>query len=81
MSNSFEESNPTRLSFKSHNDALDYAKQLAQDSNRWLSNHNVNLASAMKVMTWRSMWHFFTAWNSGNSHFVFRAIPYGGHAK
>ncbi len=37
------ETNSRRLSFDSANDALDYARQTVEDSNRWLAFHSINL--------------------------------------
>lgn len=42
------QSDPVRLSFNSHDDALNYADKLVEESNRWLAVHEFNISHRYK---------------------------------
>src|SRR5688500_16465057 len=65
-----------RLSFKSHNDALDYANKLVEDSLSWLAIHNWNVADGYKNIDFEIRWLVRGLGpEARNYHLVFRAIP------
>jgi hypothetical protein len=66
---------PDRLSFKSHDDALNYARKLVEDSNRWLVVHEFNAANRYMLGDVEIRINFTAGLNAENFHFVFRAIP------
>ena len=66
-----------RLCFEGHDDALDYARELVQDSNRWLSVYNLNLAHRYKHLGLEVILDVRSMVDTSQYHLVFRAVPNG----
>jgi hypothetical protein len=81
MSKSLKESNPPSLSFKSHDDAVNYANQLVEDSNRWLAVHNINLCQRYENLNLEVDAVCRSVYEMGDYHLVFRAVPSGRETK
>lgn len=66
---------PARARFDSHDDALDYARNIVEDSNRWLATHALDIAERYK----RGVLEVCVVCRSGSDaekfHLVFCVIP------
>src|SRR5215471_12950908 len=69
------QANSSCLSFKSHNDALDYADKLVEDSVRWLAVHNFNIAHRYKSGYLELRLYFSSGPDAEKYHLVLQAVP------
>src|ERR1700691_3648003 len=70
--------NADGLRFNSHDDALNFAREVTEDGNRWLSAHHFNVAEGYlegKTEVVLQVWLPC----SREYEFLFRVIPDGGH--
>jgi len=66
---------PVRLSFNSHDDALDYADELVEEGNHWLAIHELNVAQHYMRGDAEIRLCCSTGQQAEEFHFVFRPIP------
>jgi hypothetical protein len=74
-----QQAEPARLSFNSHDDALNYANKLVEDSIRWLAVHELNIADRYKSGDVELYVRCTASADAEEFHLIFRSIPVRHH--
>ena len=74
---SVEQADAPRLSFDSHEAALDFAKQGVEETGRFLARHSLDLADHYKHMKCEVVTKCRSMRDASEYHLIFRAVPLG----
>jgi len=75
-----EDADATRLSFDSHQEAIDYVLHLKECANRWLSRERIDLAKRYENCELEIVVKFMAVGHDTEFQLIFRAIPPGRDA-
>lgn len=70
-----EQTDAARLTFDSHEAALDFAKHGVEDANRWLAAHSLNLADHYERLKLEIVVRCVPTSDAPEYHLVFRGVP------
>ena len=77
--NSLDDPDSSRLSFCSHDDALDFARHSVENVRRWIAAKNLNFAERYAVGSLQVVLKLLNvSGNNGEYDLIFSAIPCGG---